>query len=167
MPGGVSTSAPGVGMENLLDMSDLFPDTEVTQSDSRKRPAPSNPDHLDYTCKRPRAATASTSEGPAEITSSASELPTSVDLLIAPPESPTTEGGPVPGGSRSKYIERRMKNNIASRRSRQTRKQKFIDMEVQADELELANEKLKKQVAELEKLTKVMKDMLVTKLAGR
>ncbi len=61
---------------------------------------------------------------------------------------------------------RRRKNNIASRRSRETRKQKFVGMEKQAEELEAKNAALRVKVAELERLTKIMKDALVQQLAG-
>lgn len=66
-----------------------------------------------------------------------------------------------------KYVERRQKNNIASRRSRETRKQKHLEMEMKADELEKRNTELREKVAELEKLTKEMKEVLVQKLAGK
>ena len=65
-----------------------------------------------------------------------------------------------------KYRERRVKNNIASKRSRETRKQKFTLMELKAIELEAANEELEKKVTELEGLTKRMKEILVQRLAG-
>lgn len=111
----------------------------------------SNPDHDDYTVKRPRVATTDSTVETEEPRPSTSSSP-------SPSCSSTTDG-------QSKYVERRIKNNIASRRSRQTRKQKFSDMEHQAEQLEIANEKLRQQVTELEKLTKVMKDILVQKLA--
>ena len=60
----------------------------------------------------------------------------------------------------------RRKNNIASRRSRETRKQKFLTMDRQADELEEKNRVLRQRVAELERLTKIMKDALVAQLAN-
>jgi len=113
----------------------------------------SNTDHDDYTVKRPRVATADSTVETAE------ETPR-----------PSTSASPAPSCSSTldgttKYVERRIKNNIASRRSRQTRKQKFQDMESQAELLEIANEKLQLQVTELEKLTTIMKDILVQKLA--
>lgn len=68
-------------------------------------------------------------------------------------------------GKDQKYLERRRKNNIASRRSRETRKQKFASMDKQAEELEARNAELRVKVAELEKLTKLMKDTLIQQLA--
>jgi hypothetical protein len=63
-----------------------------------------------------------------------------------------------------KYFERRKKNNVASKRSRETRKSKFMQMEEQADILEKQNEELRKKIAMLEKATIQMKDVLVAKL---
>jgi len=67
--------------------------------------------------------------------------------------------------SEEKYRKRRQKNNVASKKSRYNRKQKFIQMEEQANQLESENQILREKVAELEKLTKEMKDTLVKKLA--
>jgi hypothetical protein len=64
-----------------------------------------------------------------------------------------------------KYLERRRKNNIASKRSRETRKQKFTAMEQQAIDLEKANEDLRAKVTQLEELAKEMKDALIKRLA--
>ena len=116
-----------------------------------------NPDHNDYTrksapvrpLKRARTATV-TSESDAESVVS----------------STSTAFGVVPTMSKDqKYLERRRKNNIASRRSRETRKQKFASMDKQAEELETKNAELRVKVAELEKLTKLMKDTLIQQLA--
>lgn len=65
----------------------------------------------------------------------------------------------------SKYFERRKKNNVASKRSRETRKHHFIEMEAQADHLEEENERLRKRIEKLEQLTKQMKDVLVKRLS--
>ena len=101
---------------------------------------PVNPDHDAYTTKVKRARYSSSEADEQE--------PESSDTKVT-----------------SKYVERRRKNNIASRRSRETRKQKFVQMEQQAVELELANVKLEQQVTELENLTKLMKNILVQKLS--
>jgi leukemia factor-related protein len=66
---------------------------------------------------------------------------------------------------RTKYIERRMKNNVASKRSREIRKNKYVEMDEQAVELEKANEELRKKIEQLERLTLAMKDALVAKLS--
>jgi hypothetical protein len=65
----------------------------------------------------------------------------------------------------SKYLERRKKNNIASKRSRETRKNKFVEMDEQSTLLEHANERLRARIKELESLTRRMKDALVAKLS--
>jgi hypothetical protein len=64
----------------------------------------------------------------------------------------------------TKYLERRKKNNIASKRSRETRKNRFLEMEVQANELEGENDKLRDRITKLEKLTQQMKEVLVKRL---
>jgi len=64
----------------------------------------------------------------------------------------------------TKYLERRKKNNIASKRSRETRKNRFLEMEVQANELEGENDKLRDRIEKLEKLTQQMKEVLVKRL---
>jgi len=141
--------------EKFMDLSNfLFSDNEmpkveseeisikVPQSDikSMKRKVSSvsiNPDHNDYTCKRLR-------------------LPSTDDEL---PETSTDHKG-------RKYIARRQKNNVASKRSRETRKQKYVDMEQKSLELEKENKELEIKVKEMELLTKKMKDILVKRLSG-
>jgi hypothetical protein len=67
---------------------------------------------------------------------------------------------------RTKYLERRRKNNIASRRSREIRKNKFEEMDREAEILEMANEALRQKIELLESLTIRMKDALISKLSG-
>lgn len=64
-----------------------------------------------------------------------------------------------------KYIEKRNKNNVASKISRASRRQKYKDMEVEAKILKVENEHMAKRIVEMENLAKVMKDMLVKKMA--
>lgn len=66
-----------------------------------------------------------------------------------------------------KYVERRMKNNIASKRSRNTRKQKYVNMEEEAERLETLNRMLEHKVTELETLASSMKASLIQRLAKR
>lgn len=66
----------------------------------------------------------------------------------------------------TKYLERRRKNNIASKRSREMRKNKFLTMDEQAAELEKANDELRQKIEQLESLTKKMKEALVAKLSS-
>jgi len=73
---------------------------------------------------------------------------------------------PVEVMKRKKYLERRKKNNIASKRSREIRKNKFQEMDGETAQLEEANEELKKRIELLESLTKRMKDALVAKLSA-
>ncbi|XP_074648776.1 uncharacterized protein LOC141904144 [Tubulanus polymorphus] len=67
----------------------------------------------------------------------------------------------------TKYVERRIKNNIASRKSRQNRKNKFQLMEQQAVDLETENVRLKRQVKDMEETAKQMKKALVDHLAKK
>ncbi|XP_052804999.1 uncharacterized protein LOC128234666 [Mya arenaria] len=71
------------------------------------------------------------------------------------------------GRGKDKYRERRDKNNEASRRSRQIRKNKFKDMDKEADELEHKNETLRKKIVELEAMAKTMKAMLIQKMTAK
>ncbi|XP_005103540.1 uncharacterized protein LOC101858288 isoform X2 [Aplysia californica] len=65
-----------------------------------------------------------------------------------------------------KQAVRRMKNNVASKRSREQRKQKFADMDLEAEQLITENDRLRNKIIELEKLAKEMKAQLVAKMAG-
>lgn len=66
-----------------------------------------------------------------------------------------------------KYRIRRDKNNVASKRSRETRKQKYVVMEERATELETINAGLRIKIEKLEALTKQMKEALVERLAKK
>lgn len=95
---------------------------------------------------------------------------TIVKPLVKRKQSETTsyednEGDETVVVKRSKYLERRKKNNIASKRSRETRKNKFVEMDEQSLQLERANEELKEKIKALESLTKRMKEALVAKLS--
>ena len=71
----------------------------------------------------------------------------------------------VPSSPTTSYVQRRHKNNIASKRSRETRKQKFSDMDRRADELEKQNIELQERSDKLEILAKKMKDILVQRMS--
>lgn len=128
-------------------------------SSKKKRPASemetedsvfsSTIDHCDYTKKRPRfsESTSEMSDSDAESTVSSVSYQ-SMSLTSA-----------------ERKVQRRIKNNIASRRSRETRKQKFSAMEEEALELERKNKELTQKVMELETLAKQMKAVLVKRLA--
>jgi len=62
---------------------------------------------------------------------------------------------------------RRIKNNIASKRSREQRKTKLSEMEIEAETLIVRNEELRNKIVELEKLAKEMKELLVAKMSGK
>lgn len=115
-----------------------------------------NTDHDMYTCNAKQSRLTSTCSS--RLSSTSSELTQcdddSADLSAI-------------NKSSHKYAERRRKNNIASRRSRQTRKQKFASMEQRAEDLERTNAQLEEKVVELENLTKMMKQVLVEKLSTK
>jgi hypothetical protein len=61
----------------------------------------------------------------------------------------------------SYYLERRRKNNEASKMSRAARKQKFGDMDQQCEEYERVNADLRLKISTLEKVTSTLKSGLV------
>lgn len=118
----------------------------LTDTDELDAVFTSTIDHCDYTKKRPRLSTVSSDISDCESTVSCTS--SSISYTAA-----------------EKKVQRRMKNNIASRRSRQTRKNKFIAMEEEAFELEQKNKELALKVKELEDLTAKMKAVLVQRLS--
>lgn len=69
--------------------------------------------------------------------------------------------------SKDKYRERRRKNNIASRRSREIRKTKLTGLEQEGVDLEIKNNELRIKIVELEALAKEMKASLIQKLISK
>lgn len=61
---------------------------------------------------------------------------------------------------------RRIKNNVASKRSREQRKKKLSDLDLEAESLITANAELRLKITELEKKAKEMKTLLVAKMTG-
>ena len=85
---------------------------------------------------------------------------------------PFEEGSfsPAPKPQRSveeKYRDRRIKNNIASRRSREIRKMKYSEMEGEAERLIGENERLREKIRLMEEMAKEMKASLINKIAGK
>lgn len=113
------------------------------------KPTP-NPDHSDYISKKRRVSSTSSVDSLASETSLVSET-------TATPTKTKTQ----------KYFERRRKNNIASKRSRETRKHKYTDMEQKAIDLEQHNIQLRQKVAELETMTKRMREVLIEKMTKK
>jgi hypothetical protein len=66
-----------------------------------------------------------------------------------------------------KYVQRRQKNNVASKRSRETRKQKYVNIEQQSIDLETANAELRHKVTELEALAEEMKQILIQRMVAK
>lgn len=63
-----------------------------------------------------------------------------------------------------KYVERRKKNNLASRRSRETRKRKYVEMQEHVFQLEWRNAELRNKVEKMETLSRTMKQLLFGKI---
>lgn len=163
-----SATAPAGPSKNVIPATPAAPFAKVpvpaptpspASTNTRKRPAlvldeeysaPASPvDHCNYTRKRPRLSTVSSdlAESDTESVVSTSSSSTKVTAL-------------------ERKTVRRIKNNIASRRSRETRKSKFQLMEEEAQELEKRNKELSQKVIELEALAKQMKAVLVKRLAN-
>lgn len=68
--------------------------------------------------------------------------------------------------SQDKTTVRRIKNNIASKRSREQKKNLLSGMDEEAEQLIVANAQLKIKIVELEQMAKEMKEKLVAKMAG-
>lgn len=111
-------------------------------------------DH-DYVTKKPKLALVKFENSAAvDVTSTVTVDPVASEVAV--------KSEPV-----TKYRERRDKNNEASRRSRQIRKQKYIEMDKEAQELEVKNEALRKKIIELEALAKTMKATLIKKMTDK
>lgn len=112
-------------------------------------------DH-DYSVKRPRMS---------EQSSDAENDSVFFANPVASPAPSTSTTTPYP--PEAKHKNRREKNNIASKRSRESRKQKFVDMEQEADRLVVDNARLEQRVVQLERLAKQMKEILVAKMSNK
>jgi len=64
-----------------------------------------------------------------------------------------------------KYMERRKKNNLASKRSREIRKSKLLEIDTETVKLEKCNKELREHLEQLENLTEKLKEALLKKLA--
>ena len=136
----LETGQPSCKRRLNLDL-DIEGDNAMDVVNMMGMSCPSTPDH-DYVTKKPRLA-----PPPVASTSAASE---EFEVPATPVE---------------KYHERRRKNNIASRRSREIRKQKFAQMDDEAERLVTENQQLRVKIEKLEKLAKEMKAQLASKLA--
>ena len=146
----VLSSAPDQTRKRKLAVSEVVVEPNdyvaVNMVDEEQLPDSSTSDH-DYVIKKPRL------ESTSHEIESPSPVPSSSSIESSTPK--------------NKYRERRDKNNAASRRSRQIRKMKFVEMEVEADHLEATNDKLREKIEELEKLAKFMKAELIKKMTEK
>lgn len=126
-------------------------------------------DH-DYTAKRqrltatsdiPKHGTNGSNDGKGKAASKMiilhCEPSTSMDEVVSCTEETVTD----------KQAVRRMKNNVASKKSREQRKQKFADLDQEAERLIVANEELRRKIVELERTAREMKAQLVAKMTGK
>ncbi|KAH7951769.1 hypothetical protein HPB52_012843 [Rhipicephalus sanguineus] len=108
----------------------------------------------------------------------ASTATTTTAVSVKRPLSPVSEPGPSHASGRCspklqkleeppRYTDMRVKNNIASRRSRMTRKEKELEMEKRASELEQENELLRIKVKNLEELTDRLKKHLISSIVKK
>lgn len=65
------------------------------------------------------------------------------------------------------YLERRIKNNISSKASRANKKSLYNEMDAKSDFLVQENQRLSEKIAKMEDLSKIIKDMLVERFAGK
>lgn len=65
------------------------------------------------------------------------------------------------------YLERRRKNNISSKASRQTKKHQYVEMDAKSEKLEKENDKLRQAADEFEDVIRIFKDALLEKYTGR
>ncbi|XP_037279372.2 uncharacterized protein LOC119172398 isoform X2 [Rhipicephalus microplus] len=107
-----------------------------------------------------------------------SSATTTTPVSVKRPLSPVCEPGPSHAGGRCspklqkveeppRYSDMRVKNNMASRRSRMTRKEKELEMEKRASELEQENELLRIKVKNLEELTDRLKKHLISSIVKK
>jgi hypothetical protein len=139
---------------STIDLNSLIPITQddISQLHTEHQTITTSPDH-----------SYSTSMLPSTTKRRFSELTNFEDEESEGTALPTV---PVEVVKRTKYLERRKKNNIASKRSREMRKNKFLEMDGETTKLEQANEELRKRIELLENLTKKMKEALVAKLSA-
>ncbi|XP_076456150.1 uncharacterized protein LOC143290521 isoform X2 [Babylonia areolata] len=115
-------------------------------------------DH-DYSTKRARLS-------PTPTPSPATVCVESADEHCLVPEVSSISPGPSTSGTSEcdKRKQRREKNNIASKRSREIRKKKFQNMEGEEKRLCEENARLERLVEQMEQMAQKMKETLVTKL---
>lgn len=171
-PGNPSQEFSSVGMD-MWDQNETFQDLSgLIEEEKCQTPAPA-PSPLHYLV-------------PSEDTHQRSSPSQSWDhhpqstAMKRPFEPPVCEAGPsrvdmvpspkmprVDEDSKDRYSDMRVKNNMASRRSRMTRKEKEVEMERRASELEQENEALRIKVKNLEEVTDRLKQHLINSIVKK
>jgi len=156
-----------LGGEVMPDDDDLKP-TYAALNSAAELPKVKVVDH-DYSAKRPRVSEPADQSvedvflPPTTPLSPAPTAPSPAPSVAASPAHSTASGS----GTEDKYRLRREKNNVASKRSRETRKRKFVDMEAECEQLVVENARLEARITKLEDLAKRMQKILVAKMAGK
>ena len=65
------------------------------------------------------------------------------------------------------YLERRKKNNISSKASRAHKKSLYNEMDAKSDAMVTENDRLRAKIVKMEELSKIVKNMLIEKIAGK
>lgn len=162
-------------LENMLDcevftdFSDLLLDADGLPFKLQTEETPQLPvAEISYQLPIKRAATESVSSAPGSSLQNADHnyhVPSKKKCTgetTALPEFPDECGDDI---KHIRYLERRRKNNAASKRSRETKKTKMVGMEEQAVVLESENNSLRERIVELERLSALMKSLLVKKVS--
>lgn len=150
-----SASIPSLRKRIRVDYTEMEPEISIVLGkDTTLGPESTVSDH-DYVTKKPKLATEKCRTSAA------------VDVISTQTVGRAAAKSTAVGEPETKYRERRDKNNEASRRSRQIRKQKYIEMDKEADDLEIRNDTLRKKIVELEALAKTMKAMLIQKMTAK
>jgi len=163
---------PGSILEELEDTSFLMevqPVIQFTQPAAEK-PATAKPTRKRKATGKPKATAIKTSmfEIAADHDYTAKQQKLSPPCEVKSPQTATASGsGTGKAKIENKQVVRRIKNNVASKRSREQRKAKVVEMDQEVEYLIGENERLRNSIVELEKSAKEMKAILVAKMTGQ
>lgn len=166
------TVLPPVSSQSCYILPSSLPSHQISSTSSGTT-VPASPSR---SCSSSPSTTSQTTWQPQSPPSSSATTTTPVS--VKRPLSPVCEPGPSHAGGRCspklqkveeppRYSDMRVKNNMASRRSRMTRKEKELEMEKRASELEQENELLRIKVKNLEELTDRLKKHLISSIVKK
>lgn len=160
-------------LEEFLDLTEFFDFGQLSSSDDNPSQVASDVDDAASLCVQPLQPAASTIDAaslPAVLvsaTTSADDASVTADHTYHHPtkrKALDAAESSSAAARHTQYIERRRKNNLACKRSRQTHKRRMIDMEEELVQLEWVNAGLRQRVVELEGDKQRMKSSLVDAL---